>query len=88
VRESPVDGGSVELADLASGKVVLCCRDGSYATLVLSAWSRVSPGTQLFWSFTVAVGGMVFSEGGYPVHFEFARWKLSREDAVSWFEAR
>jgi hypothetical protein len=31
------------------------------------------------------VAGVVFSEGGYPVHFEFARWKLSRDEAVAWF---
>ena len=85
MRESPVDGGTVELTDNTSGKVVLRCRDGTYATLVLHSWSRVSPGIELFWSFTVAVGGIVFSEGGYPVYFEFARWKLSRDEALAWF---
>ena len=85
MRESPVDGGTVELTDQASGKVVLRCRDGSYATLALNSWSRVSPGVELFWSFTVGVAGVVFSEGGYPVHFEFARWKLSRDEAMAWF---
>lgn len=87
MRESPVDQGTVEFVEPANGRVVIRCQDGTYAALKLVSWTRVSIGSRLFWSYTVAVSGVVFSEGGYRVDYEFAEWGMTREAAIAWFNA-
>ena len=85
MRESPVNQGAVEFVDPASGRLLIRCQDDKYAGLKLASWIRVSNGTRLFWSHTVAVNGVVFSEGGYKVEFEYAEWDMTREEALAWF---
>jgi hypothetical protein len=85
MRESPVSQGIVELADQESGRIVLFCTDGTYATVELTSWSRVSAGARLFWSHTMSVTGVLFSEGGYRVEYERADWGRSRSEALRWF---
>ena len=87
MRESPVNQGTVEFCDPANGRVLIRCRDERYAGLKLASWTRVSNGTRLFWSYTVAVNGVVFSEGGYRVEYEYAEWNMARDDALAWFGA-
>ena len=85
MRESPVNQGLVEFVDPANGRVVVHCDDGAYAGIKLTAWTRLSNGTRLFWSYTVAVEGVVFSAGGFRVEYEYAEWSMSREAAIAWF---
>jgi hypothetical protein len=85
MRESPVNQGIVESFDPANGRVLVRCEDGRYAALKLVSWVRVSNNTRLFWSYTVAVSGCVFSEGGFRIDYEYAEWGLAREAALAWF---
>lgn len=87
MRESPVNQGSVAFVDPSNGRVVIECDDGKHAVLKLVSWTRVSLGTRLFWSYTVAVSGVVFSEGGYRIEYEYAEWGMTREAALAWFAA-
>jgi hypothetical protein len=87
MRESPVNQGTVEFVEPANGRVLIRCQDDMYAGLKLASWARVSNGTRLFWSYTVAVNGVVFSEGGYRVEYEYAEWNMTRDDALAWFGA-
>ena len=81
---SPVNQGTVEFVDPSNSRVMIRCDDGTYACLELASWTRVSNGTRLFWSYTIAVSGVVFSEGGFRVEYEYAEWSMSKEAAFAW----
>jgi hypothetical protein len=85
MREAPIVSGVVDSADLASGRIVIACKDGTYAFVKLRAWHRVSVGAEVFWSHTVAYDGVLVSGGGYRLEFDLAVWGLTEEAARSRF---
>ena len=87
MRNPPVTGGQVELADQESGRVVVRADDGMHACILLSAWVRLQVGARVTWEHALPNYGTLTSAGGHPVPYDLALWGMTADEARAWFES-